>query len=126
MSPPPLPALVLFVADVSGMARFYGQLAGMTKVHADEEHVVLEGHGLQLVLHKLRGEPAVEQPPEPREDCYLKLCLPVASLAAARAAAPALGGRLGPVEREWEARGFRACDGVDPEGNVYQLRERAP
>lgn len=27
---------------------------------------------------------------------------------------------------EWAARGFRACDGVDPEGNVLQFREPAP
>jgi hypothetical protein len=27
------------------------------------------------------------------------------------------------MEKEFEARGFRACDGYDPEGNVVQLRE---
>ena len=36
-----------------------------------------------------------------------------------------LGGEVWPVDREWEAasRGFRACDGRDPEGNVFQVRE---
>ena len=48
------------------------------------------------------------------------------SLAEARARAPALGGRLAPAGKEWAARGFRACDGVDPEGNVVQFREPAP
>jgi len=52
-------------------------------------------------------------------------CDPVDSLAAARARVAMLGGRLDPADREWSARGFRACDGVDPEGNVFQLREPA-
>jgi predicted enzyme related to lactoylglutathione lyase len=60
-----------------------------------------------------------------RHDSYLKVCLPVASLAEARARAEALGGRLYPAQQEWQARGFRACDGHDPEGNVFQLRESA-
>ena len=38
-------------------------------------------------------------------------------------AAERLGGRVKPVHDEWEARGFRACDGHDPEGNVIQVRE---
>jgi hypothetical protein len=29
------------------------------------------------------------------------------------------------TEKEWSARGFRACDGYDPEGNVFQVREKA-
>jgi len=49
----------------------------------------------------------------------------VASLAEARAEAPSLGGALYPSDREWEGKGFRACDGYDPEGNILQLRESA-
>ncbi len=43
----------------------------------------------------------------------------------ARKQAAALGGQVGPKAREWQARGFRACDGFDPEGNVFQVRETA-
>ena len=42
-----------------------------------------------------------------------------------RGQALALGGQLFAPKREWEARGFRACDGIDPEGNVIQLRQPA-
>ncbi len=58
----------------------------------------------------------------PREDSYLKVCVPVQSLTESRALAQALGGRVASPDREWEARGFRACDGHDPEGNIVQLR----
>jgi hypothetical protein len=27
------------------------------------------------------------------------------------------------VEREWEFEGAKVCDGHDPEGNVFQLRQ---
>jgi hypothetical protein len=55
----------------------------------------------------------------------VKLVFAVPSIAQARAWAPALGGELNPPEKMFEARGFRACDGHDPEGNVIQFREDA-
>ncbi len=123
----PPPCAVLFVANVERLARFYRELAAMAVVHDEADHVVLELAGLQLVIHAMRGEPEPASGPalQVREDSYWKLCLPVASIGAARLAAPALGGWIAPSEREWEARGFRACDGHDPEGNVIQLREPA-
>jgi hypothetical protein len=33
---------------------------------------------------------------------------------------------LNPIEREWAFQGARICDGVDPEGNVFQVRQYAP
>jgi predicted enzyme related to lactoylglutathione lyase len=125
----PKPSVVVFVADVPRMTRFYATVAGMTHVSADATHAVLELEGLQLVIHALHGEPSVEPghggAVPVREDSYVKVCLPVASIAAARAAAAALGGALHPPDREWQVRGFRACDGHDPEGNVIQVRQTA-
>lgn len=67
----------------------------------------------------------IASPPKLRDERAVKLFFPVASLADARDKAPALGGGLSPTKKEWEARGFRACDGYDPEGNVVQFREDA-
>jgi extradiol dioxygenase family protein len=125
----PKPSVVVFVRDVRRLSQFYRDVATMSVIHEAEDHVVLELAGFQLVIHALRGEP------EPshhgagqvvaREDAYVKVCLPVTSLARARARAAELGGLLAEPGQEWEARGFRACDGHDPEGNVLQLREPA-
>lgn len=122
--PVPKPSVVLFVDHVRRMADFYRQVAGMTAVHADAEHIVLESWGMQLVLHALPGSGSreVPSPPTMRSDAYIKACFPVDDIAAARAVAARLGGFLYGPEREWEARGFRACDGWDPEGNVFQVR----
>jgi len=103
----------------------------MAVVHETADHAILEVAGFQLVIHAVRGEPdpvpAGGGPVHVREDSYVKLCLPVASIAAARAVAASLGGAVQPPDKEWLAteRGFRACDGHDPEGNVVQVREAA-
>ena len=125
----PLPSAVLFVRDVRSLSRFYQDVASMRAIHDDEDHVVLEIPGFQLVIHALRAGPSSRRASEgkvvAREDSHWKLCLPVESIARARVRAAELGGLIKAPEHEWTARGFRACDGHDPEGNVLQLRESA-
>jgi predicted enzyme related to lactoylglutathione lyase len=126
MSDKPKPSVVVFVADVRRVTAFYRDVASMTVLIEEEDYAVMEVEGLQLVVHRLRGEPPVNLAAlEVREDSYVKLCLPVASIDAARALAAANGGVIKSAQHEWEARGFRACDGHDPEGNVIQVRESA-
>ncbi len=121
---------VVFAKDLPRMARFYEQMLGMTVLHAERGHVVLAGSGIELVMHgipaRIAARISIADPPLAREETPIKLFFPVPSLAEARVRAPALGGRLAPAAKEWVARGFRACDGVDPEGNVVQFREPAP
>src|SRR5262245_61576310 len=125
----PSPSAVVFCSEVDRVSQFYQSVARMTRISGDATHTVLELEGFQLVVHGLRGEPSVNSLPTGRlpvrEDSYIKVCLPVESLAAARERVAELGGQLYPAEKEWQARGFRACDGYDPEGNVFQLRESA-
>jgi predicted enzyme related to lactoylglutathione lyase len=56
----------------------------------------------------------------------IKLVIDVASLATTRELAPQFGGALNAAQREWTYRGARVCDGQDPEGNVFQCREKTP
>jgi predicted enzyme related to lactoylglutathione lyase len=116
------PGAVIFAADFRRLAKFYEAVTEMTIQHSDDSVVVLASKSMELVLHALRGESDVTEPPVAREDTYIKPFFPVKDLAAARAKAAQLGGRLKPASEEWEWRGFRACDGVDPEGNVVQFR----
>ena len=116
--------VVIFVANIQRVARFYRELMNMTLVTEDERHVSLVLPGFELVVHGMNCEPdpVAEGSPLVREDAYIKVCLPVESIAAARKLAPSLGGSIKPVECEWEYGGIRACDGHDPEGNVIQIR----
>ena len=124
----PKSGAVLFGKDLPRLASFYEGVAGLSAVQVDRDVIVLESESQQLVLHSLPPRIArtidIASPPLLRTDTPVKLVFAVASLASARAGAVALGGRVNPTSVEFEARGFRACDGHDPEGNVIQFRER--
>jgi hypothetical protein len=48
----------------------------------------------------------------------------VGSIAHAREAAVKFEGALNGAGREWPFDGATVCDGYDPEGNVFQLRQQ--
>jgi len=117
---------VLFALNLDRMTAFYRDTMALAVTHTEDGVVVLESDGMQLVLHAIPPAIAativIADPPVALEEASVKLCFFVASLADARAAAAASGGRFQPASNEWEWRGFRACDGVDPEGNVVQIK----
>ena len=120
--------LFAYAKDLPRLAAFYESLLGLVRIHATDELAVLDSPGLRLVLHAIPAHIAegidIQSPPAPRDRAALKFFFTVPSLDAAAAAAPALGGS---VQRErWQGPGFVACNAVDPEGNIFQLRERAP
>ena len=120
---------VLFAKDPQRLAAFYQALAGMKVTHSGSDIIVLESPGQQLLVHPIPAKIArgidITVPPKRRTQAAVKLVFAVKSIAEVRALAPTLGGALNPPERMFEARGFRACDGHDPEGNVIQFREPA-
>lgn len=120
------PGVVIFAAELKLLGDFYGAMTGMSSTVTDDTVVVLRSDTFELVIHKLAGEPEVSKPPMPRYDRHIKPFFPVASLDAARETAARFGGQLQPKESEWSARGFRACEAIDPEGNVIQFREDIP
>ena len=126
MSMSPKPGAVLFAKDMHRIARFYEKVLGLAVAHVGSDIVVLESAQSQLIVHaipeRIAASITISEPPRIREASSLKLVFPVASIDHARDEASAAGGGLKPKSREFEARGFRACDGHDPEGNVFQVR----
>ena len=127
MSNAPKPGAVLFAKNLPLLARFYEGAAGFVTTYSDAGVIVLESSSQQLVLHGIPERIAetikIDTPPKRREGVAVKLILPVASIAETRNRSLTLGGELNPPKQEFEARGFRACDGHDPEGNIIQFRE---
>ena len=127
MTPHPNAGAVVFAKDPRRLAAFYESVAALKLVEAHDDHLILESAQVQLVLHGLPAAIAsgieIATPPKRREDTAIKLFFWVAALAEARTRAAALGGALGPQSTEWAGRGFLACDGYDPEGNVVQFRQ---
>lgn len=122
-------AAVIYAKDVARLGAFYADVAGLSIMHAEADHTSLESASLQLFIVAMNPAIAakvqIAQPPVPRENTALKFIFPVTSLAAARKLAAEAGGSLKPASAEWAFNGYRHCDGCDPEGNVFQLRERA-
>jgi predicted enzyme related to lactoylglutathione lyase len=127
MSSKPKSSAVVFAKDIERVADFYRIVLGVSAIYSDKDHIVLDGDGFQLVIHGIPKEIAatieIKNPPLVRDEMPIKICFPVESIQASRNKAAELGGQIRPKNNEWEARGFRACDGFDPEGNVFQVRE---
>lgn len=120
---------VIFVKDLDAAIAFYAQVAGLPVVQREASFALLGAAPAQLVIHQIPAPIAesivIARPPQRREDAPVKLVFLVPSIDGARAAARALGGTVDGSERRWRFHEFHVCDGRDPEGNVFQLREPA-
>jgi predicted enzyme related to lactoylglutathione lyase len=120
---------VLYAKDLDTVAAFYSGVVGLEVRRTHNDHIVLESQVFQLVVLRIPKHIAnsitIQNPPVRRENTPIKLVFFVESLANARVAAGPLGGALNAEEQEWRFEGYKVCDGCDPEGNVFQLREAA-
>lgn len=125
MSGPARAGLVVFAKDSERVSKFYESVAGMSRLHQTDELTVLESPDIQLLVHKIPGQIAkdiaISSPPEKRETIALKFFFTVPSLNKARGIASSLGGEI--FNANWNAPGFVVCNAMDPEGNVFQVRE---
>lgn len=115
--------VVIFTGNHQRLKTFYQAMTGLDVQFTDDLHTVLASDTFELVIHSLSTEPAFAAPHVAREDSHIKPFFPVTSLSQAREKAASLGGQLRPRDAEWTARGFRACEAIDPDGNVIQFRE---
>lgn len=127
---------VIYTADCERLAAFYIAVIGFRECERGTEYVVLEDVTTQLVLLRTDDETNAAaagamaitrradagQAPR-RSEAAIKLVFRVPSIEAARAAAANVGGRINAARHEWRFGAYRVCDGLDPDGNVIQLRE---
>jgi len=116
-----LSQLILFVHDTARVMAFYSQL-GLVVVDGDAASGFVRlrdpSGGAVLGLHYTR---AIGPPAGPRVDTAMKPGFHVDDIEAARAALIACGATMRDIHR-FETIAF--CDGVDPEGNIFQLTTR--
>ena len=118
--------LLIYAKRSEALAQFYATVAGLQITHREPSLLRLEGSGIELLVHGLPDaiarEISISSPPQRREDCALKLILSVPSLEAARLRVEALGGAWF-ADESWRDAESTVCNAMDPEGNVFQLRE---
>ena len=108
--------IILFVADVPGVAAFYQRHFGLEPLGADEEGwLELRAGGCNLALH--HGK----LPPGTRSRSPAKIVFAVDDVHAAVKQFGAGGLKFGKVH-EWN--GIRFADARDPEGNPIQISSR--
>jgi predicted enzyme related to lactoylglutathione lyase len=117
---------VLFASRLDEIAAFYSHVLGLSEANRDDDHILLESPGFQLVVHRIPGHAAATGATEPRSrrtSAAFKPVFFVQSLDSVRTLATAHGGTMEPPEKEWSFGDTLVCDAVDPEGNVIQFRE---
>jgi len=112
---------MIFVKDLERMTRFYRDAIGLAPRPRSrgDDWVEFDAGGAALALHAIPAELAsditVTDPPVAREATPLKLVFEVADLDAARRHLIDHGAVM------FDVRPWGACDGLDPEGNVFQI-----
>ncbi len=118
---------VLYAKNLDGLVEFYSSVTGIEPRSVEKGFAILGSGPSQFVIVRIPKRIAdtidIATPPEPREDTPTKLVFGVNSIAHARDLAAELGGAINSAEREWEFESAKVCDGYDPEGNVFQLRQ---
>ena len=126
MMDPKTSGLVIYAKDYKKLADFYAKVLQLNITERDDEFVLMESQGFELVI--LQAPPSIAEkitlsdPPTPRENTAIKSVFFVESIQAARGLAKDHSGFVNPSEKEWKFRGYTLCDGYDSEGNVFQLR----
>jgi catechol 2,3-dioxygenase-like lactoylglutathione lyase family enzyme len=113
-----LKSAMIFVLDLPRQEAFYRDILGLKPVEATRhpDWVEFEAGGAAFSLHAIPAHIAATITPSgaPREQDPVKLSFEVEDPAAEAGRLEALGVRI--LRRPWGA-----CDGVDPEGNVFGI-----
>lgn len=125
MSGPARAGLSIYARDKQRISSFYEAIMGMSRIHEATDVTVLQSPDIQFVVHRIPEEQAsnvtIDTPSQLRH-AALKFFFTVPSISEARSRARELGGDI--ASEQWDGPGFIVCNGNDPEGNVFHVRER--
>jgi predicted enzyme related to lactoylglutathione lyase len=117
----------MYAKDLDRLVKFYAALGLRLDEMERGDYAVLLGLELELSIVQVPAHIAsgidISNPPRARESTPIKLAFVVSSIDEALRAAELLGGRVKEGSKRWQFRGHAIQDAIDPEGNVYQLRE---
>jgi extradiol dioxygenase family protein len=115
---------IIFAKDLEVMRRFYGEKLGLEPIPESQQPgwIEFEAGASRLALHAIpetiANSISVADPVQPREATPIKLVFAVGDVDAERSRLMAQGVTM------FTTRPWGACDGIDPEGNVFQLAKQ--
>src|SRR6185436_18983043 len=104
--------VILFVDDLKVMTDFYQNKLGLKVVQQEEGFIDFDAGGCRLALHAGVSNPG-----------RTKICFFAPDVSKARKELIDRGIRMG--QDPGPGEGVKLCDGKDPEGNTFQLSNRA-
>lgn len=121
---PSLTRIILYVQDVERLARFYKDFLGLSIVQEIKgEWVVFRPGACELALHRVGREYRVEDAASWKVETNAKLVLTVTrDIAEMRDELASKGVPMGEI-KSYPGFAGPLCDGIDPEGNVFQLQQ---
>ncbi len=111
------------------MRNFYQQMLRAQPVNTEwmDSWALFDAGGVRFALHAIPTEIAqnieISSPPEPRESSPVKLIFAVDSVPEERDRLKAVGVTM--LHRPWQNTA-EECEGVDPEGNIFQISSVCP
>ena len=112
---------MIYAKDMTAMTAFYRDGLGLTPIaeRARDGWLEMDAGGVTVALHAIPSSIAADiliaSPPAAREDTPIKLIFEVPDLEVARAHLISHGAQM------MDIRPWGSCDGLDPEGNVFQI-----
>ena len=119
-----LACAMIYVKDLPRMKEFYQQMLGAQPVNTEwkDSWALFDTGGSRFALHAIPAEVAqnieISSPPKPRETSPVKLIFAVDDVPAERNRLKAMG--IAMLQRPWQ-NAAEECEGVDPEGNIFQI-----
>lgn len=109
---------LIYVSDLERMTAFYRDTLGLKPITETrmDSYVEFDAGAATFALHAIPIGQRCElsSPPRPRENNPVKLSFEVENLASERKRLESLGVTV--LQRPWGA-----CDGIDPEGNIFGI-----
>lgn len=118
--------VMVFAKDLERMRRFYGDGVGLAVETEADGWIRFAAGGAFFALHAIPADIArtitIANPPDERSDTAIKFTFHVDDVDAARARLIQHGARMREPRRWSSGTAERVfCDGIDPEGNVFQI-----
>jgi predicted enzyme related to lactoylglutathione lyase len=104
--------IIVFTDRMDAMSAFYRDVLGLAVAGKEEGWVDFAAGDCNVALHAGGGKGAKRQP---------KIVFAAKDVAAARATLVKRGAKMGKI---MSAKSFDMCDGVDPDGNPFQVSSR--
>jgi hypothetical protein len=117
----------IYAKDAQRLASFYETALNLERIDAAPGFVLLASKQFQLAIiqapEQIASTIEIATPPKARASTPIKLSFLVPDIESLRPGILAAGGSLKEPNEAWQWRGEKHLDGLDPEGNVFQLRQ---